>query len=530
MICLITNPEKEYRHWLEKCYIAGRVCYSKKKVNELYCEATTKENKELEEFLDKKIFSKGHLSVMEHVHLTFVMEDVSRAMANQLIRHRHLSYCVAGDTIIKQKGKKSRTIKELFESKKQYNDMRMIRCFDENNLELKYGKIKEIIYSGKKDVYLLETNFGYRIKSTLEHRFFTQNGWKKLSELKEGDIIYVNGIEAYKDKNWLYKQYIILNKKQEEIGKECGVSKHTIRKWIRYYTLQKEIGSWSVGVEPSNKGKNKFNYKPMLILSNKMKGRKPKTIKYGEEHHSWKGDTITLNSGYTRTRRNNKKNGFCSNCKKECKTELHHIDKNPKNYDKSNIMELCNMCHKAIHKKEIKEVAIPNKIVSIKYVGVEDTYDICMKGENHNYIANGFLVHNSQKSQRYCKLDDKEFLVIPESMKENKNVEMISNDLKEYILNTKQNLVDLGFKEEDIRFIYPNGTKTTIVVSANMRALIEVMNKRLCSRAQQEIREEFYELKKQLENYLPKGNIFTKYMVPKCKFCTEKEDCELKNS
>lgn len=40
----------------------------------------------------KKCFDNGHLSVFEHAKVTFLIDDISRDCANQLVRHRHGSY------------------------------------------------------------------------------------------------------------------------------------------------------------------------------------------------------------------------------------------------------------------------------------------------------------------------------------------------------------------------------------------------------------------------------------------------------
>lgn len=200
-------------------------------------------------------------------------------------------------------------------------------------------------------------------------------------------------------------------------------------------------------------------------------------------------------------------------------------------YSKKSIKEL----RKETEEKTLKEKEdfLDNKIFSkghwsiLEHVNLTFVMEDVSRSLTHQQVRHRHLSY-SQKSQRYCKLETNEdFIIIPDNLKNNKNVEMITNDLREYISNIQQNLTELGFKEEDIRFIYPNGTKTTLVITGNLRAIIEVMNKRLCSRAQSEIRKEFEELKNILKQKLPKGNILTKYMIPKCKICTEKEDCKI---
>jgi|GEM_PF-4949427 len=62
----------------------------------------------------------------------------------------------------------------------------------------------------------------------------------------------------------------------------------------------------------------------------------------------------------------------------------------------------CPSCHKKEHYKngqtkryEKGHDVFFDKIKNIEYVGIEDTYDVEMYGEEHNLIANGFVSHNS---------------------------------------------------------------------------------------------------------------------------------------
>ena len=41
----------------------------------------------------KNAIDSGHLSIIEHLPLTFLVEDVSRALTHQLVRHKQI--CVA---------------------------------------------------------------------------------------------------------------------------------------------------------------------------------------------------------------------------------------------------------------------------------------------------------------------------------------------------------------------------------------------------------------------------------------------------
>lgn len=55
--------------------------------------------------------------------------------------------------------------------------------------KIKPQRMAAIIYSGKKEVYLVKTRNGYEIKSTLDHRFWTNHGWRQLKDIVVGDVV-----------------------------------------------------------------------------------------------------------------------------------------------------------------------------------------------------------------------------------------------------------------------------------------------------------------------------------------------------
>lgn len=68
------------------------------------------------------------------------------------------------------------------------------------------------------------------------------------------------------------------------------------------------------------------------------------TLRYGPDHHLWKGDQATKNNARGRARRLIKTLGPCADCGAG-RTERHHRDGNPYNNDLSNIQILCRRCH-----------------------------------------------------------------------------------------------------------------------------------------------------------------------------------------
>lgn len=433
----------------------------------------------------------GH-SVHEFADVTFKIEGISRACLAQLTRHRMASYCVAGDTIVRTGKGAKKTVEELYNMAKQYQDMTILRCVDETNGMISYDHFSNVYYTGDKDVYEVETDFGYKVKTTIDHQFLCEDGqWRRLSELQVGDTVMVNGEPLYRDKNWLEEKYWGEDLSQEEIGDLCGVGSDCIRAWVRKFNLQKPIGSWCIGKDPVNKGRTKYDYPPMMETSKKMKGRAPKNPISGPDRSDWKGGDAVDSSKRQRVYHHNTRTGICENCGFHGATEFHHINKDLDEYEPEHIMELCVACHKAIHKQEVKERIIPNKIVSITHVGVEPVYDISMAGNNHNFIGNGFVLHNCVESQRYNKYDlsGDDWYVIPRSIEYDESCLPAYRDAMSSAAATYKQMLDNGVKAEDARFVLPEAMKTNLHMKINARSLWNLLQQRRAPHAQWEIRE-----------------------------------------
>ncbi len=120
----------------------------------------------------------------------------------------------------------------------------------------------------------------------------------------------------------------------------------------------------------------------------------------------------------------------------------------------------------------------------------------------------------SQQSQRYVKMGSNFNYIIPPAIGNNKKFLKI---FKNQILQAKKvydELIKAGFKKEDARFLLPNSSETKIVITMNARALLHFFEKRLCIRAQWEIRQMADLMLKQVKKIAP--NIF-RYAGPTCK-------------
>ena len=87
--------------------------------------------------------------------------------------------------------------------------------------------------------------------------------------------------------------------------------------------------------------------------------------------------------------------------------DLHHVvpvyEEESKAFDINNIVALCKDCHKERHRIQGWQgntylYGKPEKLVSIKSLGVKMTYDLEMDSEYENFVANGIIVHNSRNA------------------------------------------------------------------------------------------------------------------------------------
>ena len=74
-------------------------------------------------------------------------------------------------------------------------------------------------------------------------------------------------------------------------------------------------------------------------------------------------------------------------------------------------------------------------------------------------------------------------------------------------------MVGAGVPGEDARFVFPNATRTNLVMTANLRALIHMSGLRLCTMAQWEIRRLFQLIRQQIFDVSP---FLGSFLAPKC--------------
>lgn len=121
---------------------------------------------------------------------------------------------------------------------------------------------------------------------------------------------------------------------------------------------------------------------------------------------------------------------------------------------------------------------------------VSFTFNIqgCSRVCSHQLVRHR-LASYSQQSQRYVKVNptkDEPFYV-PESISTLCDKDKLT-DMLAAVYGFYDFLLSKGVPQEDARYILPEGTRTNLVVTMNLRELLHFFNERLCSKAQDEIR------------------------------------------
>lgn len=512
-----------------------------------------------DEKLIRYLMKNHHTSPLESVNFTF---DVKAPIFVFRQWHRHRTWCLSGDTVITfnrpdrwKKGihtPQSRydggrfTLSYLYDRwikhksyRKQIKKM-LLRVYDENKKVFTVAHIKDIFFSGEKDVFKFTTKKGYTLTCTKDHKLLTSDGWKTLEKATDLKLInntavmgkkcstMINGTTAlYQNKDWLQDRRNN-NYSVNQIAKEAKCSYHTIRKWLKIHNLKftSEERNFKLGHKPWNK--DKFGYS--INIKHSSEGlQKIKEARSGIKSNFWKGGVTTERNKIARwtseqaPKVHKKYDYVCQCCKKRGgKLHAHHI-KSVVNfpklaYDFNNLITLCKSCHIAEHRgKEMsrgKGIPLTGKydeIIKVEYIGKEKTYDIEVAGKHHNFIANGLVVHNcyNEVSARYSELPAEMYVPLPEHIgvqsKDNKQMRdfkdwteeekssamwsaAIIQTANEQAYDTYKRLIARGVPRELARGVLPVNTYSHMFATVDLHNLFGFLRLRLHEHAQYEIR------------------------------------------
>jgi len=162
-----------------------------------------------------------------------------------------------------------------------------------------------------------------------------------------------------------------------------------------------------------------------------------------------------------------------------------------------------------------------DKIVDIEHIGLEQAYDIEMDTTDPNlmnFVADGFVVHNSQESTRYANYAKDKFgneitVIKPFFWKEDTLQYARWKKAMEFTEDTYLNMVFSGATAQEARSVLPNSLKTEIVVTANLREWHHIFKLRCSKAAHPQIREVMLPILSDFHEQIPViyGDIYDKY-------------------
>jgi len=128
----------------------------------------------------------------------------------------------------------------------------------------------------------------------------------------------------------------------------------------------------------------------------------------------------------------------------------------------------------------------------------------------HQLVRHRVASYN-QQSQRYVRFDSADGFVVPPKIAADEEAQAIFLEAMEHARTAYDRLVEIGLGEgrsaesaqEDARFVLPNAAETKIVVTMNARELRHFFRVRCCRRAQWEINEMAWQMRRLVREVSP---------------------------
>lgn len=431
--------------------------------------------------LIKYLIKHRHWSPFEMASMQVEIET-TRSVAAQILRHRSASYqefCLAAGakiTVIKEPGYTQKIpISKLYDYCQNKTTSLYARSYDPGVERFINAPIKSVYKSGKKPVYefKVETTYSEKtINCTREHRVLTkEKGFVPFGvAFDEKLTVALNGESAeplpYQDPKVL-QEYSWMG--STKFAKEFGIADVTARKWFRKHNI--------TPYNPHNASRSSIDNTFSAKLSSFMK---------------WARNNIRKNSCQ-----------ICGHDGSFSRLELSHIvahDGDPKlAFDENNLQTLCASCHREYDIETqgksygwtVNMRAKWGKIVSQTYLGVQETYDIEMDHHTHNFVADGIVVHNSQRYSDVTVLPEIPVPMLRRQDSSNKQashddlpvdiVDSFSARIAEHFAEAQSlysEMLEAGVAKECARDVLPLATPTRLYMSATIRTWVHYIEVR----------------------------------------------------
>jgi thymidylate synthase (FAD) len=132
---------------------------------------------------------------------------------------------------------------------------------------------------------------------------------------------------------------------------------------------------------------------------------------------------------------------------------------------------------------------------------------------SHQLVRHRAGVAFDQQSQRYVKFKGAATMLPATIADADPSLRGRYEEQVDSALGLYGDLLDAGIPGEDARFVFPNATRTNLVMTTNLRALIHMSGLRLCTMAQWEIRRLFQLIRHEVFGVSP---FLGSFLAPKC--------------
>ncbi len=132
---------------------------------------------------------------------------------------------------------------------------------------------------------------------------------------------------------------------------------------------------------------------------------------------------------------------------------------------------------------------------------------------SHQLVRHRAGVAFDQQSQRYVTFKGASTMLPSTLAEAEPDLRQRYEEQVEGSMELYGDLVAAGIPGEDARFVFPNSTRTNLVMTTNLRALIHMSGLRLCTMAQWEIRRLFQLIRHEIFEVSP---FLGSFLAPKC--------------
>lgn len=218
------------------------------------------------------------------------------------------------------------------------------------------NRIVDVVDAGLKDLYEVVTVSGATLLATAEHKFFVGTGYRPLSDLDDGSVVFLHNCTPYR----------------KDLDQLSGSSVERPQVYVKEHPI--------AGVKIIA---NKYRYH-RLARSRAMIEASMNDLSF-EEYIGRLNDGCLEGLLFLRSDQH-----------------VHHQDENYLNDDLDNLVVLDRPEHTRQHAIEnhnnLRFTVVQDVVESIRSVGQRQAFDLKMDGPYNNYVANGLVVHNSGKT------------------------------------------------------------------------------------------------------------------------------------